>query len=58
MSFLLMVAIAVLLLIFLGVFFTIFGIVRKMRGFIVIGAGLIALCIIIAFALLYLITSM
>lgn len=58
MSFLLIAILAGLLLIGLGLFFIIFGIVKKMTGFIIIGNGMIGLCVIGAFALLYLITSM
>lgn len=58
MSFLLIVMLAGLLLIALGLFFIIFGIVKKMKGFVIVGGGMIGICVIGAFALLYLITSM
>ena len=58
MTFLMIFILAGLLLVGLGVFFTIFGIVKKMKAFIIIGGGMIGLCVLGAFALTYLITSM
>lgn len=58
MSFMLIVILMGLLLIALGLFFIIFGIVKKKAGFIIIGSGMVGLCVMSSFALLYLITSM
>ncbi len=58
MSFMLIAILMALLLIALGLLFIVFGIVKKKAGFIIAGIGMIGLCVMSFFALIYFITSM